>query len=80
MKNVLDYIKDLEAIGFSHTNTEVHINLIDILEAKFATKEDIRQLTKRVDRLEEKFAQLEHKVIIKLGILILVVNGLAKYL
>lgn len=76
MFNTLRYARMLEEVGFSRDQSETSIKiLVEIMDDKFATKEDIRALeAKLVSGFERaatqtdfKISQLESKLTMRMG-------------
>jgi len=75
MFNTLKYAKKLEAVGVTREQAEAHIQIIaDIVEGDVATKEDLNKLGAHLDiqlkDIRNEMAQLEYRMIIKLGALV----------
>ncbi|MBI2605133.1 MAG: hypothetical protein HYW49_03525 [Deltaproteobacteria bacterium] len=69
MFNTLKYAKILEEVGFSREQAETSIKiLVDIMEDKLASKQDLEELERRLDlKLESRLALVESKLTIKMG-------------
>ena len=71
MFNTLQYARKLEAVGISREHAEAHIQIIaEIIEGDMATKSDIREL-------ENKLVQLEYRLVVKLGAIVVTATTLA---
>jgi hypothetical protein len=70
MFNAFKYTQQLEEAGFSRKQAEAQLQIIaEIVGDDLATKQDIKMLE---TNLENKMQQLEYRVIIKLGTLLIV--------
>jgi hypothetical protein len=75
MFNALKYTKRLEEVGFTREQAEAHVQMvIEVMDSNFATKSDFKELETRIDskfnKLESQIAQLEYKLMVKLGVLL----------
>lgn len=71
MFNALKYTKQLEEVGLTREQAETHVQImIEIMELNLATKEDIKEL-------RHDMAQLESRLIIKLGAMLAVMLPLS---
>lgn len=65
MFNTLRYARKLEDVGFTRAQAEANIQIIaEIIEGDVATKQDIKELRKD---LERKIESSEHRLLIKLS-------------
>ncbi len=65
MFHTLKYVTMLEEVGFSRQQAETSVKiLVDLMEDKLATKQDIRDLR---TELQHSLIQLESKLTIKIG-------------
>jgi len=76
MFNALKYTKKLEEVGFSREQAEIQLQVItEIVEDDLATKQDLKNLENSMEikfnNLENKILQVEYKIIIKLGSLLI---------
>jgi hypothetical protein len=70
MFDTLKYSRILEATGVSREQAEAHIRIIaEIVEGDLATKADIREL-------KQELIQLEYRLIIKLGVIVVTTGTL----
>jgi hypothetical protein len=70
MFNAFKYSKQLEEAGFSREQAEIQLQVItEIVEGDLATKQDLKIA---VSNLENKMQQLEYRIVIKLGGLLIV--------
>lgn len=88
MFNSLKYAKQLEEVGVSREQAEVHMQIMtEIVETNLATKEDMKdvrqeikdlgvQLAGKFDQLEAKIIQSEYRATIKTGGMLVVAIGL----
>ncbi len=76
MFNTLNYAKMLEEAGFSRVQAETSVKLlVDVMEEKLASKQDLKDLQKdlqaemnhRFNSVEQKFDLLESRMTIKMG-------------
>lgn len=70
MFNTLKYAKMLEAVGFSREQAETSIKiLVEIMEDKLATRQDIAKLESAIASMATKtdLLQLKHDLTIKMG-------------
>ena len=70
MFNAFKFTKQLEKVGFSREQAEIQVQVVtEIIEEDLATKQDLKILE---TNLENKIQQLEYRMIIKLGTLLLI--------
>lgn len=70
MFNVFKFTKLLEDVGFTRAQAEIQVQVFtEIIEEDLATKQDLKQLE---ISLESKIVQLEYRMIIKLGGLMII--------
>ena len=85
MIKALQYSKQLEAVGLSREQAEVHLRILtDVIEGEMATKYDLQKLTSElkteisavrselkadIQGLRAEMQQLESKMTIKLGLM-----------
>jgi hypothetical protein len=70
MSDTLKYVKILEGAGVTREQAEAHVQLItEITEGDLATKQDLKIFE---INLESKIQQLEYRIIIKLGTLLII--------
>lgn len=72
MFNTLKYAKMLEEVGFSRDQAETSIGiLVEIMEDKLATKEDLRKLEERIEHsfqeVKSSVQLLESKMTVRMG-------------
>ena len=72
MFNTLKYAKILEEVGFTRDQSEMSIKiLVEIMEDKLATKQDLQDLRVEIQLLrtdvQHSFLQLESKLTIRIG-------------
>jgi len=81
MLNAFKYTTQLEEAGFSREQAEIQLQVItEIVEGELATKQDLEILRKdisnvveiKTNNLENKMQQLEYRITIKLGTLLIV--------
>lgn len=81
MFNAFKYTKQLEEVGFSREQAELQLQVItEIVEGELATKHDLEILRKdlsttieiKSSNLESKMQQLEDRMTIKLGSLLII--------
>ncbi len=71
MFNTLAYAKKLEQVGVTREQAEAHVQIIaEIIEGDVATKTDVKEL-------ENKLIQLEYRLVIKLGAIVVTTTTLA---
>jgi hypothetical protein len=70
MFNAFKLTKQLEEVGFSREQAEIQIQVItEIIEGDLATKQDLNMLG---SNLRNEMQQLEHRLTIKLGTLLII--------
>ena len=70
MTSVFKLTKQLESVGFSREQAEAQVQIVtEIIEDDLATKQDLKILE---SNLEGKIQQLEYRMIIKLGTLLVI--------
>ena len=79
MYDTLGYLKRLEAAGFPRKQAEAQVQIMaEFVNTNFATKQDLKDL--RVE-LKHDMNQLENRIVIKLGGMMIIGFGvLAAYL
>ena len=84
MFNALKYTEKMEEVGFTREQAETSINiLLEIMDNKFATKDDLEKLrTQMVNEFEKVhtkmdygFRDLEQRMTIKLGSMMVITVG-----
>ena len=77
----MKYVKILESTGITREQAEAHVQLItEVMEDDLATKQDLKNLETKLEnkldatteRLEHKILQLEYRMTIKLGSIVVV--------
>jgi len=81
MFNSLKYVKQLEEAGVSREQAEVHLQIMtEIIETNLATKQDVKDLRTEINELRIEmrngFVQLEQKMTIKLGSIVILGHGI----
>lgn len=80
MFNALKYTQELENVGFTREQAEKSVNiLIEIMQENLASKQDIKELGQEIkeleSKMESKFRELELRMTIKLGSLMVLTVG-----
>lgn len=70
--NAIEYIRNLEAVGFTRAQAEVQAQgLTEIMETKFATKDDLRNEVLKIQTefklVRSEMREMESRLTIKLG-------------
>jgi len=75
MSNPMRYIKDLEAAGFKRDQAEAQVQMVlDAIEGDLVTKSDFALFK---EQMENRFAQIELRIVTKLGVLIVSTTSIA---
>ena len=79
--NAIKYIGELREAGVPEKQAEVHLRILhEVIESNLATKRDIEELRSELKRdieeVKRDIKELEQRMIIKLGALIVVTIGI----
>jgi hypothetical protein len=82
MFNSLKYAKELEKVGVSREQAEIHLQIIsEIMESNLATQQDVKDLKQTMGfgfaNLEHRIIQSEQRMTIKLGTIVSIAVAVA---
>jgi hypothetical protein len=76
MFNALRYTEEMERAGFTRSHAETSVKLlIDVMNENFATKSDILMLKSDLQSVESSIRELEYRLTIKLGSMLVIGLG-----